>query len=117
MAVDFATVKLSFTPLTTKPVDLINHGQAYGFCRRGTGLLAGSSPNGLTTLNSAPTSATVTVRVRHPGRSVDGLIAATAASSGAGVWGVGTLNEQITFDVVGRLEDENDVIVAGVTPI
>lgn len=117
MAVDFATTLFIPDPIVLEPVDLINPGRSSGFLRRGAGSFAGTSPDGLTTVGGTPTSATVVVRARHPNRSIDGWSIQSVESSPSGTWSLGRLNTDLRYDVVGRLEDENDVIVSGVTPI
>lgn len=92
---------------------------AYGFLRRiGAGALGGSSPGGLTTLLSAPVAAQVRVSLRSPTNpNVDGVPLQIVVSAGDGTWEVIDLPSDVTYDVVGRLAAENDVIVADVTPI
>lgn len=82
----------------------------------GEGALSGSSPNGLTTNTGVPTSADVTVRVRAPGSPFDGLVVRTTVSDAGGEWLIVGLNPNISYDVVGRLAGENDVVASDVTP-
>lgn len=86
------------------------------FRGNGMGSLAGSSPLGLTTNTGVPVSADVAVRVRAPGSPFDGATVATTVSDAGGEWLIEGLDPNRTYDVVGRLASENDVIASDVTP-
>lgn len=81
------------------------------------GRLAGSAPDGQTTIEGAPVSAYVRILLRtvsgHPG---DGALVAEVVSNPDGTWEVTGLPANMRFDVVGRHPDHNDVIVANVAP-
>ena len=103
---------------TPRDPDLLPAASGCAFARSASsgGALAGTAPNGLTSRNGTPTSATVTARIRYPGRAVDGTLLATTESAGDGTWNIGALNPGIKFDVLARLAGENDVIASDVTP-
>jgi hypothetical protein len=90
---------------------------AFTLPRRGRGYLAGTVPDGVTRVEGEAASATVRVLLRarkgHPG---DGALIEEVVSASNGEWRVDGLPETMKYDVVGRLEGYNDVIVAGVTP-
>ena len=83
----------------------------------GGGRLAGDLPSGLTTVEGAPTEAVVRVLLRtergHPG---DGVVVAEITSNQDGTWEVVGLSKDFKYDVIGRKEGFNDVIVSNVTP-
>lgn len=84
----------------------------------GTGFLAGSFPDGITSVEGEPTPATVRVLFRpesgHPG---DGYVVAEVQSKPDGTWLVEGLNHELKFDVVARKDGYNDVIMANVSPV
>jgi hypothetical protein len=83
----------------------------------GDGYLAGEWPYGLTTFEGVPVPATVRVLLRTGmGELFDGLLIAEVQSSNVGQWRVEGLNPNYRYDVVGRKDGCNDVIVANVTP-
>lgn len=83
----------------------------------GQGYLAGEFPGGTTTVEGAPTPAEVRAIWRGPaGHPADGAVCGYAQSGVSGTWLIQNLNESLKYDVVGRKEGFNDVIVAGVTP-
>lgn len=82
----------------------------------GDGYLAGEFPDGITTVDGVPIEATVLVRLRDPGNPHDGALVAVTESLPDGTWRVDGLNTDLRFDVVGRKNNFNDVIVANVTP-
>lgn len=83
----------------------------------GDGYLAGTFPDGITTVDGTPVSAKVRVVVRgEPGSMADGMVVGEVQSSPAGTWQVANLNPALRYDVVGRLFMKNDVIVSDVTP-
>lgn len=83
----------------------------------GNGYLAGEFPDGITTIDGVPNPATIRVLLRtssdHPG---DGVLVAEVQSNQDGTWRVDGLNQNLRYDVVGRSEGFNDVIVANVQP-
>lgn len=82
----------------------------------GNGYLGGSFPSGITTLDGAPVAATVRVLLRAPGFAFDGVLIAQTTSAVDGTWRVDGLNPALRYDVVGRKDGYNDVIVSGVSP-
>ena len=83
----------------------------------GPGRLAGEFPDGITTVEGVPVSAEVRVLLRRPsGKLGDGAVVAVVQSAADGTWEVTGLPEGFTFDVVGRKNNHNDVIVANITP-
>lgn len=82
----------------------------------GAGYLAGSFPDGITTVDGVPAPATVRVLLRSVDPALDGLVVAEVRSAPSGTWVVQGLNPALTFDVVGRKDGFNDVIMAGVRP-
>ena len=84
----------------------------------GTGFLAGEFPRGITTLEGAPTQAEVRVLWRGPaGHPSDGVLVAKAQSASDGTWRVDGLSPDLRYDVVGRKDGFNDVIVSNVQPV
>lgn len=82
----------------------------------GVGYLAGDFPGGITTLEGAPIAATIRVHLRKSG-SADGVLVAETNSGPDGTWRVNGLNPSLRYDVVGRLDGHNDVILANVQPV
>lgn len=83
----------------------------------GDGYLAGEYPSGTTTVEGVPVSATVRILYRSGSvQAGDGALVAQVQSAPDGTWRVEGLRTDILYDVVGRKEGFNDVIVAGVTP-
>lgn len=83
----------------------------------GNGYLAGEAPTGLTKVDGVPSSATIRVLLRtERGHPSDGCIVAETQSNQDGTWRVDGLNQNLRYDVVGRSEGFNDVIVANVQP-
>lgn len=84
---------------------------------KGTGYLAGEFPGGTTTVEGAPVSAEVRALWRDPsGTNADGAVVAKTQSAPDGTWILTGLNPALKYDVVGRKDGFNDVIVSGVTP-
>lgn len=83
----------------------------------GEGYLAGEFPEGITTIDGVPSPATIRVLLRtekgHPG---DGSLVVETESRQDGTWRVDGLNPELRYDVVGRAEGFNDVIIANVQP-
>lgn len=83
----------------------------------GNGYLAGEFPGGTTTVEGAPVQAEVRILYRPAAGALgDGVVVAKTQSAPDGTWRVDWLDTALKYDVVGRLEDHNDVIVANVTP-
>ena len=84
---------------------------------KGNGYLAGEFPGGTTTVEGAPVSATVRVLLRtESGHAADGEVVAEVQSAPDGTWIVPDVPVNRLYDVVGRKEGFNDIVVAGVTP-
>lgn len=87
------------------------------FPPRGTGFLAGEYPGDITTVEGVPASATVRVLYRPSGGAIsDGVVVAEVLSGPDGVWRVDGMHPDYKFDVVGRRDGFNDVILANVSP-
>lgn len=85
--------------------------------RPGPGFLAGSPPQGLTTVKGAPAPAEVRVLYRPPSDEVgDGTLVASAVSAPDGTWRIDGLNPALEFDVVFRVDGYNDMILSRVKP-
>lgn len=85
--------------------------------RGGAGYLAGTFPGGITTVDGVPVTATVRVLYR-PGVGLpgDGVVVKQVQSADDGTWRVDGLDPALKFDVVGRKNGFNDVIMANVSP-
>lgn len=83
----------------------------------GLGYLSGSFPDGVTTVDGIPVMATVRVLARSSVAKLDGIVMAEVQSSADGTWVVQGLNASFKYDVVGRKDGFNDVIMANVTPV
>ena len=82
------------------------------------GYLAGEAPEGLTTNESIPVSAKIRVVSREPeGFIGDGYIMSVTTSNEDGTWFAGGLSPARTYDVVGRLDGHQDVIVSSLRPV
>lgn len=85
---------------------------------KGTGYLAGELPGGATMVEGVPTQAEVRVLWRGPaGHPSDGVLVAKTQSAPDGTWRVDGLNPNLRYDVVGRKDGFNDVIVSNVHPV
>lgn len=82
----------------------------------GSGLLSGSLPVGIVTVEGAPAVATIRVQLRYPGDPDDGIHVAETTSAADGTWVVAGLNEALAFDVIARFSGYNDVIISNVNP-
>jgi len=82
----------------------------------GTGYLAGTYPDGVTTVEGVPVPATVRVLLRSTDPAFDGLFVSEVSSNVDGTWRVDGLNPNLKYDVVGRKDGFNDVIMANVSP-
>lgn len=83
----------------------------------GNGYLAGNFPEGITTVDGVPVSAEVRVEFRGDAGSIsDGFVVAKTLSAPDGTWRVDGLNPNLRYDVIGRKEGHNDVIVSNVQP-
>lgn len=84
---------------------------------RGVAFLAGEYPSGITTADGVPTGATVRVLYRPAsGLPGDGVVVAEVQSRQDGTWRVDGLHPDYRYDVVGRLQGFNDVIMSNVAP-
>ena len=84
---------------------------------RGAGYLAGEFPSGVTSVDGIPASAEVRVLWRDPsGSDSDGCLVKTVQSAPNGTWRVDGINSNLKYDVVGRKEGFNDVIMSNITP-
>ena len=83
----------------------------------GRGYLGGEYPGGTTTVDGGPQPAEIRILWRDPSNShMDGTVVARTFSAADGTWRVDGLNPNLRFDVVGRKDNFNDVIVANVKP-
>lgn len=83
----------------------------------GDGYLAGEFPGGITTVDGVPVAATVRIIFRPvSGEPGDGAVVAEVQSAPDGTWRVDGLDTSLRFDVIGRKEGHNDVIMANVSP-
>lgn len=90
---------------------------AAGLPLAGTGVLSGSSPSGLVTLENAPVACEIRVHYRPKSGSVgDGLLAAVTTSASDGTWSVAGLDLSKRYDVIARYPGYNDVIMSDVAP-
>lgn len=84
---------------------------------KGNGFLSSKFPDALVTLDGEPISADIRILYRpEQGDVGDGVVVATTKSSGTGQWRVDGLNPNLRYDVVARLSDNNDTIIANVKP-
>lgn len=84
----------------------------------GHGYLAGEFPGGITSVDGVPTSATVRILYRPgEGEPGDGVVVATTQSGQDGTWRVEGLDTSKLFDVIGRADGFNDVIMSRISPI
>lgn len=90
----------------------------FSLSRSGAGYLAGEYPGGTTTVEGVPVAATVRILYRpESGQPGDGSVVAEVESAPDGTWRVDGLNPSLRYDVVGRMDGYNDVIVANVRPV
>lgn len=82
----------------------------------GHGYLAGSFPDGITSVEGVPASATIRVLLRLPGYPADGEVVAEVQSNPDGTWLVEGLNHNLKYDVICRHEGYNDMILSNVSP-
>lgn len=83
----------------------------------GDGYLAGEFPDGITTVEGVPVSATVRILLRPEADALgDGVVVARVQSAADGTWRVDGLDPALKFDVIARKANYNDVIVSGVSP-
>lgn len=84
----------------------------------GGGFLAGSFPDGLTTVEGVPVAAEIIVRLRTetPGAPGDGCMVAHTFSSPSGEWLVPNLSTAKRYDVFARLVGECDALQSDITP-
>lgn len=85
--------------------------------RKYAGYLSGQFPLSGTTVDGAPVIADVRVLFRPAfGEAGDGSLVEQVTTSPDGSWRVNGLNPALKFDVVGRRNGFNDVIMANVSP-
>ena len=83
----------------------------------GDGYLAGEFPDGITTVEGVPVSATVRILCRPEADALgDGVVVAQVQSAPDGTWRVDGLNPALKYDVVGRKAGLKDVIMSNVQP-
>jgi len=109
-------IKATLTPAMRRAYklsepDTVSNGSALGY-------LSGTFPNGLTLLEGSPVSARVRVHYRAAsyGAILDGHMVAEVQSGVDGTWVITGLDPSKKYDVVGRLEGKNDVIMSNVSP-
>ena len=84
---------------------------------KGHGFLSSKFPDALVTLDGEPVQAEIRILYRPvSGANGDGVIVASTRSSPSGQWRVDGLNPNLTYDVVARLDGNNDTIIAKVKP-
>lgn len=104
--------------LYTTAIPLVKTYHEFKLPRIGNGYFSGSFPDGITTIAGKPVSADVRVLLRSSIEGYgDGSIVATTKSAPDGTWRIDGLPENLKYDVVARLDGENDVIMSDVTPM
>ena len=115
-----SAARLTVTGVMLKAVRALHSERRFGttYPTPGTGFLAGEFPSGTTTVEGVPTQAEVRVLWRGPaGHPSDGVLVAKTQSAPDGTWRVDGLNPDLRYDVVGRKDGFNDVIVSNVQPV
>ena len=108
---------IEVAPFDSPPGDIPVLSLTYDLPPRGNGYLAGEFPDGITTVGGTPVAATVRVLYRpEAGEPGDGVVVAEVQSAPDGSWRVDGLNTALKYDVVGRKDGFNDVIMANVAP-
>lgn len=83
----------------------------------GHGYLAGSFPDGITSVEGVPGSAIIRVLYRpESGEAGDGAVVAEVQSNPDGTWLVEGLDHRLKYDVICRHEGYNDMILSNVSP-
>lgn len=83
----------------------------------GPGYLAGTFPDGITSVLGTPETATIRVIYRPAaGAPGDGAVVAEVTSAADGTWRVDNLDPALRYDVICRKEGYNDLIWANVSP-
>ena len=83
----------------------------------GYGFLAGSFPDGVTSVEGVPTPAEIRVLYRPDAESeIDGYLVAKTISNPDGTWLIEGLNPDLKYDVICRHEGYNDMILSNVSP-
>lgn len=82
----------------------------------GHGYLAGSFPDGITSVEGTPSPAIIRVLHRAPGFPFDGVVVAETTSAPDGTWLVEGLDHTLKYDVICRHEGYNDMILSNVSP-
>lgn len=116
MAADRPTLLLDRRPLLSNTVRASTYLGSV-FRGSGAGSFAGAFPDGVTSLEGAPTSAEVLVRVRAPGSPFDGVVVARTVSAPSGEWLIENMPDEGVFDVVARKAGECDVVKSDVRPL
>lgn len=84
----------------------------------GFGYLAGEFPDGITTIEGVPASATIRVLIRdRAGSDRDGAVVAEVKTNPSGTWKVEGLRTDLRYDVICRHDGYNDMILSNVTPV
>ena len=108
---------IEVAPFDSPPGDIPVLSLTYDLPPRGNGYLAGEFPDGITRIDGVPSQATVRVLYRpQSGARGDGVVVAEVQSNPDGTWRVDGLNTALKYDVVGRKDGFNDVIMANVAP-
>lgn len=107
----FRIRSLRFSPPVAPPART-ERGALYGSSR-----LAGEFPTGITTVDGVPGAAQLKAVVRSDDPDLDGVVAARTTSGPDGTWEMVNLNPDFRYDVVGRKEGFNDVVVSNVRPV
>jgi hypothetical protein len=115
----FPLADSAFIPMTQEVSSFVSARLSVPFPKGGDGYLAGELPDGLTTLEDAPTVARVRVLYRSGGEkyTLKGALVGETESAPNGTWRVDGLNPAYRYDVVGSLAGYNDVIMADVQPV
>lgn len=84
----------------------------------GSGHFAGKLPIGLTTETGVPTKATVRCIVRDNGTwpNFDSIVCKEVESNEDGTWLITGVDETLRYDIIGRKDGYNDVIISNVKP-
>lgn len=82
----------------------------------GHGFLAGSHPDGITSVEGVPASAEIRVHLRASGETADGALIAHTTSNPDGTWMITGLDHTRKYDVICRHEGYNDMILSNVSP-
>ena len=89
--------------------------QELSFALQGESFLGGQYPDSSIKAEGTPSDADVFVKIKDRSSLFDGHTVAKLHSDVSGEWKISGLSDDMVFDVVGRKEGFNDVIVSGVT--